>query len=717
MSAWWRRGRARQIGRLSWLQPNSPKARRARTIGTAAAPPGVGAIDVSANPPEPVRWLLQSPDSLIPTASSVDVVPRYDAEVARPVTPLATLTAPVGPPTGVARPTEGPVTAPTMTQPSLVDRLRAILGLPLDALLPGADSVLEWAAELKPYQLDGVRTLLERDRLLLADDMGLGKTVQAAAAIRIMCIQRTIERALLIVPAGLVDQWRRELNRWAPELSAIIIRGTAQERAWKWKADAHVTLVSYETFRSDFTPNTASPPRSRLWDLVVLDEAQKIKNRDVDISRSVKQISRRRSWAMTGTPLENKLDDLASIMEFVDYDEGQEPRRYVPSPQLLERHRELQLRRRKADVLDDLPPKQVITVQLPLLARQQQSYNRAESEGVVQLRERGSEVRIQHVLELITRLKQICNVDAAAGESAKFEDIRERLTTLSEEGHRALLFSQYTDETFGVAAAAKALSEFKPLTYTGAMSGGQRDATIARFKSDDSHRALILSLKAGGVGLNLQDASYVFHIDRWWNPAVERQAEDRSHRMGQVFPVTVFKYVCIETIEDRIDKLLAGKQQLFDEIIDDVSILPSRLTGDELFGLFGLDAPQGKTQDRADRRSGIALEERCAAILEARGWAVRRTPVSRDGGIDLVATKADEVGIEQTMFVQCKDHATAVGVEVVRELLGVIPPDRLVRAVIAAPVGVTRDGRALAELRSVVIWDEQALSKLEADVA
>lgn len=698
------------------MRPRRSQAEQAQSVCTTAATARVDATDVAAGLPEPVQWLLQSPDVLTPAASSVNVVPRYDGEIAGATAPLPSLMAAVDPPIGLVRPAEGTGRAPVETGPSLSDRLRAVLGVPLGALLPGDGSTLEWAADLKPYQLDGVRTLLQRDRLLLADDMGLGKTVQAAAAIRIMCIQRTIERALLIVPAGLVDQWRRELNRWAPELSAIIIRGTAQERAWKWRAEAHVTLVSYETFRSDFTPNTASPSRTRLWDLVVLDEAQKIKNRDVDISRSVKQLARRRSWAMTGTPLENKLDDLASIMEFVDHDEGGGLRRYAPSPQLIERHRELQLRRRKADVLDELPPKQVITVQLPLLPRQQQSYNRAESEGVVQLRERGSEVRVQHVLELITRLKQICNVDAGTGESAKFEDIRERLATLSDEGHRALLFSQYTDDTFGVGAAAKALSEFRPLTYTGAMSGGQRDATIARFKSDESHRALILSLKAGGVGLNLQDASYVFHIDRWWNPAVERQAEDRSHRMGQFFPVTVFKYVCTGTIEDRIDTLLAGKQQLFDEIIDDVSILPSRLTGDELFGLFGLDAPHRNSQDRVERRSGIALEERCAAILEARGWAVRRTPVSRDGGIDLVATKSDEVGIELTMFVQCKDHANAVGVEVVRELLGVIPPDRPVRAVIAAPAGVTRDGRALAELRSVVIWDEQALSNLEADV-
>ncbi len=714
MTDWWAPRAERTTRRLLWMRPSRPRAEPALRIRAAVPLPAPTAtISAAMEAAEPGRSLLRSPIFLVSAVSNVNVASRAERDnVSMETQPPA--------PAAAADPSitrVRPEPAPVPPGPSLADRLRSVLAVPLRALLPGDASLLEWPAGLMPFQLDGVRTLLQSERLLLADDMGLGKTVQAAAAIRIMCAQRTIERVLLIVPAGLLDQWRRELHRWAPELRAIIVRGPAHERAWKWKAEAHVAIVSYETFRSDAVSIPASASRARVWDLVVLDEAQKIKNREVDVSRAVKQLARRRSWALTGTPLENKLDDLASIMEFVDHGDGGEPRRYAPDARLLDRHRELQLRRRKSDVLAELPAKQMITIQVPLLPRQQASYSRAESEGVVRLRERGAEVRIEHVLELITRLKQICNVDAATGESAKFEDIHERLGTLSDEGHRALLFSQYTDDTFGVGAAARALSEFRPLTYVGSMSGARRDATIAQFKSDTSHRALILSLKAGGVGLNLQDASYVFHIDRWWNPAVERQAEDRSHRMGQLVPVTVFKYVCIDTIEDRIDRLLAGKQQLFDEIIDDVSILPSRLTGDELFGLFGIDAPSPKGYDRTQHRSGIALEDRCAAILEARGWHVQRTPVTRDGGVDLVATKLDEVGIEQTMFVQCKDHAVAVGVEVVRELLGVLPTERPTRAVIAAPAGVTRDGSALAERRGIVIWDERALAALEDRIA
>jgi SNF2 family DNA or RNA helicase len=482
---------------------------------------------------------------------------------------------------------------------TIEDRLCTLLLVPLDLLLPSPDSVLEWPSPLMPFQLAGVRHLLEAGRVLLADDMGLGKTIQAIAAMRLLIVRRAIEECLVVVPASLIDQWRGELERWAPELRVVPVRGPAADRRWQWRAAAHVTLVSYETFRSDFATGAAERLR-QTWDLVILDEAQKIKNRESDISLHVKRLSRLRSWALTGTPLENSLEDLASIMEFVDHRDDGEPRVYSVSAALLERHRALQIRRRKAEVLADLPPKQVISLELPLLPRQRAAYERAEREGIVQLRERGSAVRIEHILELITRLKQLCNVDPVSGESAKLEDIRERLETLTAEGHRALVFSQFADERFGVMAAARFLEAFDPLTFTGALSSRDRDAVIRQFRRDDRHRALVLSLRAGGVGLNLQEASYVFHLDRWWNPAIERQAEDRSHRMGQTYPVTVIKYTCLGTIEERIAGLLAAKQRLFDEVVDDVSVdLATRLSQDELFGLFGLERGGGGNRQGA----------------------------------------------------------------------------------------------------------------------
>ena len=262
---------------------------------------------------------------------------------------------------------------------------------------------------------------------------------------------------------------------------------------------------------------------------------------------------------------------------------------YFPGAALLARHRELQLRRRKNDVLDDLPPKLVTKVEIDLHPAQRQSYDRAERDGIVYLKSLGTDVGIVHVLELITRLKQICNADPRTGASSKLDDIAGRVGELSAQGHKALVFSQYTSETSGTAAAVKHLARFHPLMLTGRTPIPERSALIEAFRKRPIHRAMVISLRAGGVGLNLQDASYVFHLDRWWNPAVERQAEDRAHRIGQTVKVNVVKYSCRNTLEERIDQILAAKQALFDELVDDVSLdLSARLTREDLLGLFGL---------------------------------------------------------------------------------------------------------------------------------
>jgi SNF2 family DNA or RNA helicase len=326
--------------------------------------------------------------------------------------------------------------------------------------------------------------------------------------------------------------------------------------------------------------------------VVVLDEAQRIKNRETDISRLCRRLRRRRAWALTGTPLENSVEDLASILEFVAPSTGESPPRLFAGRGLVDRLRAVQLRRRKAEVLPQLPPKIASTILLQLGEQQRAAYNRAEREGVYALRARGASARVQNVLELITRLKQLCNVDPTTGHSAKLADLDERLATLAAEGHRALVFSQFTDATFGARAIAARFSRFRPLLYTGDLGAAQREDVLRAFKEDASHAVLVLSLRAGGVGLNLQDASYVFHFDRWWNPSVERQAEDRSHRLGQTYPVHVYAYACEQTVEERIELILRRKRRLFQDIVDDVTLdLTSVLASSELFGLFGLEAP------------------------------------------------------------------------------------------------------------------------------
>ncbi len=451
------------------------------------------------------------------------------------------------------------------------------------------DSVAgERSGALMAFQAVGVRALVALPALLLADDMGLGKTVQAIAALRVLHHRGDLGGALVVVPAGLMAQWRRAFRRWAPELSVSVVRGPAIDRAWQWRAPTHIHLAAYDVVRSDLTENPASPPR-RAWGVVVLDEAQRIKNRDTATARAVKSLPRRRAWALTGTPLENGADDLASVCEFLTpWQEGQVRPRLSPGPSLRARHRELQVRRRKVDVLPDLPPKRLVDVDIELGDEQRRAYERAEREGIVRLRALGRDVRVVNVLELITRLKQICNVCPVSGRSSKLDDLEDRLDVLEAEGHRALVFSQYIGAE-GVAAIEGRCSRFHPLCYTGAQSVAERDQALRRFAADPRHRLLVLSLRAGGQGLNLAGASYVFHFDRWWNPAVERQAEDRAHRMGQKLPVTVYAYRCVGTIEEGIDAILRTKQALFDEVVDGVSLDLSRLLSrEELLGVFDL---------------------------------------------------------------------------------------------------------------------------------
>lgn len=460
-------------------------------------------------------------------------------------------------------------------------RLKLILQPPLEIMLR-PNGTLAWPAPLFSFQKEGVLTLLRSRHLLLGDEMGLGKTVQVIAALRVLMHRREAERALIVAPASLLQQWSSEVRKWAPELRIISISGSPQERRWQWHYRVHIALVSYETLRADSSSGASGGPSRVPWDIVVLDEAQRIKNRETDIARACKKLARRRAWALSGTPLENSADDVVSILEFVI---GNWRPNMLLRP-MLDRH---QLRRRKADVLSELPPKINTTLRLPLSPSQQRAYDLAENEGILELRigRSSAEVRIESVLALITRLKQICNF-TPQGDSAKLEDMRSRLEEITAAGHKALIFTQYTDEIFGARRLSAQLSRFSPLLYTGDLDARQRNQAIEQFKSDPRRQILILSLRAGGQGLNLQNASYVFHYDQWWNPATAHQAEDRAHRLGQTHPVHIYRYLMRNTIEERIERVLAGKLHLFDQLIEGAGPSKRSFSQKELLGLLGL---------------------------------------------------------------------------------------------------------------------------------
>jgi SNF2 family DNA or RNA helicase len=561
----------------------------------------------------PARNRAVSPPSAVPVADRIAIRPwsmlnAQSLPAGLPALAPAIRVA-VHPPlaAGEAQTPEEPGSAGGGQAPArdLIIRLLAILRTPLHILCPGAGALV-WPAPLLPFQREGVATLLDRRELLLADDMGLGKTMQAIAALRILLYQGRIAHALIVCPASLLEQWRRELRRWAPDVGVVTVAGSPAERAALWRRPAPVRIVGYETLRGDVLDLRDSPVLRYHWDVVVLDEASRIKNRESGIATACRRLRRDRRWALTGTPLENRIEDVAAICEFLLGEPGKRPRLPADARGISGVLRSLQLRRRKADVLPDLPPKIVSELAVELPAGQRAAYDRAEREGVLALSAAGDAVTATHVLELITRLKQLCNRDPLTGEACKLDDVRDRIGKLVAQGHRALVFTQFIDAEYGVARIAKHLREFAPLTFTGAMSPAKRAQTVDRFVSSIRHKVMVLSLRAGGVGLNLQSASYVFHVDRWWNPAIEEQADSRAHRLGQPYPVTAFRYICADTIEERIDLRLREKRRLFGEVVDDVSLDPaSALSEQELFGLFGLQMPARRTRSEVVRTPSL----------------------------------------------------------------------------------------------------------------
>lgn len=452
-------------------------------------------------------------------------------------------------------------------------------------LMPPLSDVLQRGFDLPfplpAYQAEGVGFLARRKHALLADDMGLGKTIQAIVALRILLGGGFVKRALIVCPAGLKSNWKAEFRLWAPEVVVQVVQGDGGTRQLQWNSPRHVFIANYEILRND---SEFLPP----FDLVVLDEAQRIKNAETATARAIKAIPRRAAWCLTGTPLENSPQDLISLVSFM------KPDVLLPSDAPPETIRSAIapyfLRRRKTEVLKDLPPKVHFTTRLELSDAQREAYLAAEEEGTVFLRSLGETVTLHHVLALLTRLKQICNFDPKTGESAKLDYLLESLTVLRETGEKALIFSQYTET---LQFLFEHLGDYHPLLYTGEISRTQKDDVLRQFREDASCFVLLLSLQAGGVGLNLQEASYVFHFDRWWNPAVERQAEDRAYRMGQTRPVLVTRLITVETIEERIDAVLAAKQALFDRVVEE-DVNASALSEAEYFHLVGLDPALAK---------------------------------------------------------------------------------------------------------------------------
>jgi superfamily II DNA or RNA helicase len=473
----------------------------------------------------------------------------------------------------------------------------------------------EFHGDLRPYQLRGLQWLSFMSRIgvggCLADDMGLGKTIQLIALLLHEKENNTSTGPTLLVgPMSLVGNWQRELERFAPSLKVLVHHGLERLTGDDFVKEASrhdVVISTYALTHRDFDQLSVVQ-----WRRVALDEAQCIKNPAAKQAAAVRMLPTKHRLALTGTPVENRLSELWSIMDFLNpgyLGTAADFRRRMAIP--IERHHDTDhaarlrtlirpfiLRRLKSDPLVqvDLPPKMEMKVFCNLTREQAALYEAVVSDMLRRVSESEGIQRRGLILATLTKLKQICNhpvqflgdSSELAERSGKCERICEMLGEVIAEGDQALIFTQYREMGDLLVTLLKKTLDCEILFLHGGTSRVERDRLVQRFQASDNAPLLILSLKAGGFGLNLTAAAHVFHFDRWWNPAVEDQATDRAHRIGQHRTVQVHKLVCIGTLEERIDAMLEQKRQLADQIIGSGEAWLTELSTDQFRDLITL---------------------------------------------------------------------------------------------------------------------------------
>jgi non-specific serine/threonine protein kinase len=490
---------------------------------------------------------------------------------------------------------------------------------------PGQD----FQGTLRPYQRQGAHWLWFMNRLglgaCLADDMGLGKTIQVLCLLLVLKRRRTqpqpagseVGASLLIVPASLIANWKAEIQKFAPSLSVFYAHPaeTPKEELAKAGKDPAKALERTDLVITSYSMAIRLPWIKEVnWRLAVLDEAQAIKNPGARQSRAVRELRCRHRIALSGTPIENRLSDLWSLFDFLcpgllggarefaaflksrsQTDQNQ----FTPLRRLV---RPYILRRLKTDkrIITDLPDKTEMTAFCPLTRRQAALYQQAvadlaerlESPEVEGIQRRGI------ILAFLTRFKQICNHPSqwlgdgvyAPAESGKFNRLRELCDEIASRQEKVLVFTQYREITDPLARHLAGVFGQAGLILHGGVPVGKRKELVDAFQRDGGPPFFVLSLKAGGTGLNLTAASHVIHFDRWWNPAVENQATDRAFRIGQKRNVMVHKFTCRGTLEERIHEVIASKSALAEDVLGEGGEqLLTEMNNSELLRFVALD--------------------------------------------------------------------------------------------------------------------------------
>ena len=473
----------------------------------------------------------------------------------------------------------------------------------------------ELKATLRPYQQTGVRWLYLLANLglgaCLADDMGLGKTIQVLSLLLILKRAKP-QPSLLVVPASLLGNWAAEIERFTPGLKYLVVHPSAMA-AGDLRAFPKDLMEGVDVVLTSYSTVLRVPWLSEVeWRMAVLDEAQAIKNPGAQQTRAVKKLKAGARLAMTGTPVENRLGDLWSIFDFVNpgllgtaKEFGKFTKRlsnaehpsYRPLRELV---RPYILRRLKTDktVIDDLPDKLEVKTFCPLSRKQAALYEQAVKDLAGQLNTAAGIQRKGLVLAFLMRFKQICNhpsqwlsdggwTEEESGKWARLRDIAEVVASKQE---KMLVFTQFREVTTPLAGFLSSIFGKPGLVLHGDTEVKKRQDLVRRFQQDESIGFFVLSLKAGGAGLNLTAASHVVHFDRWWNPAVENQATDRAFRIGQTKNVLVHKFVCRGTVEEKIDEMIEAKRRLSGDLLEGgADVLLTEMKDDDLLKLVALD--------------------------------------------------------------------------------------------------------------------------------
>ena len=419
------------------------------------------------------------------------------------------------------------------------------------------------------YQTEAVKWLCKSKFAILADDMGMGKTVQVIASIRRLISKGDIRHALVVCPKSLISNWQAELEKWAPELTFVgmtpnsAIREKAWQRIWNWK---HIYITNYEHLA------TLALSKEITFDLIVADEAHRLRSSRSKLTQAMRCIQSERFWALTGTPIENSVKDFDTLLSVIH------PRRWAPGDisklplaSIRAQGKKYVLRRRKEDALDHLPSVVNRVEVIDLTSEQQQSYS-----GLIQ--KFRDEADYDSQISLFRRLLSCCDIDPISGKSAKLDRILEMLELIAENSEKAIVFSYTLPPLESLSTRINKKIKSKKIAFiSGELDLKERDRRISEFKNNDDHIALLATIQIAGVGLNLTEANHVFFINQWFNPSANEQAQDRVNRLGQQKQVFINRFICRNTVESRIENILGEKEDLIENLIEPLSVTADML--------------------------------------------------------------------------------------------------------------------------------------------